>query len=57
MLNWLRTIFSRTVLTTDVAHAAIKRTVAESHDDSLRASELVQVPMGTYGLLVGQHWD
>ena len=30
MLNWLRSIFSRTVLTADVAHAAIKRTVAEA---------------------------
>ena len=27
------------------------------HDDSKRAHEPAQPPVGTYGLLTGQHWD
>ena len=27
------------------------------HDDTLRTHEPVQVPIGTFGLLTGQHWD
>lgn len=37
--------------------AALDSIRSELHDDSIRAHEPVQVPMGTYGLLTGQHWD
>ena len=37
--------------------AALDGIRSELHDDSIRAHEPVQVPIGTYGLLTGQHWD
>ena len=47
-------IVRRPYLRTEEVRAALH---SIKHDDSLRASEPAQPPVGTYGLLTGQQWD
>ena len=39
-----------------VTAAEIHKAIAE-HNEALRTHEPMQAPVGTYGLLTGQHWD
>lgn len=47
-------IVRRPYLRTEEVRAALD---SIKHDDTLRTHEPAQVPVGTYGLLTGQHWD
>jgi len=55
--EWARGMFSRPYISASELRAALDGIKADLHDDSIRAHEPVQVPMGTFGLLTGQHWD
>lgn len=57
MRNFIARLLARFIVRRRYVTAAEIHKAIAAHNESLRTHEPVQAPVGTYGLLTGQHWD